>query len=333
MVQRVTANDVARVAGISRSAVSRAFTDGASVSEEMRRKAHAAAESLGYRPNAIARMLNKQRSEIVGVVLGSLTNPFLSHLSARLLDRLQAAGFRPLLFQANSREELDALLPVVLQYQVSAILVTGFTPQPGIADSCARAGAPVLVVNRVVPADYPGVSVATDHYAGGRLAATVLAQAGYERFIAIVGDTSMSTHQARLRGFADGLGELGHRLRATMDGPFTHEGGFKATLAALSAEPDADVLFCSGDILAFGAIDAARHRLGLDIPRQLGVLGFDDVPMASWPGYHLSTIRQPVEEIAEETILIVDKLTKRSGSLGEVRLVAPIHVQRGTTRV
>lgn len=327
----MTASDVAKAAGISRSAVSRAFTDGASVSDDTRRRAVEAAEHLGYRPNAIARMLIQQRSDLIGVVLGSLTNQFLSTLSASLLQALHQAGLRPLLFQASTRDELDQRLLTVLQYQVAAIVVTGFTPHPDTARRCAEAGAPVVVVNRSVPPGYPGVSVATDNYAGGRLAAEVLFQAGYRRIAMAIGDETMSTHRARRQGFTERLEELLHSPAGVESASFTHAGGFELGLR-ITEGPKPDAIFCSGDLLAFGVLDALRSERRMDIPGDIGVLGFDDVPMAAWPGYNLSTIRQPVGDIVSEVVGVLGRTRARPLVGSTSILLPPAFVQRGTTR-
>lgn len=329
--KRVTSSDVARLAAVSRSAVSRAFTPGGVVAESTRRKVYEAAERLGYRPNAIARMLIKRRSDLVGVVLGSLTNQFLSVLAARLIEAIHRAGLRPLLFQAASRIELDRLLPQVSQYQVSAILTTGFTPHPEVAASCARAGAPVIVVNRATPPGYPGISIATDHVGGGRLAADVLLDAGYGRIAVLLGDESMSTHQARLAGFEGRLAERGTAAFAIDTGPFTFERGMDRAMSLFAGPERPDAVFCSGDLIALGALDALRVRLRLRVPDDVGVLGFDDIPTAAWPAYDLTTIRQPLDEIV---VAVGEHLDSVDSPRPEpVRLLfAPSLVLRSTLR-
>lgn len=329
---RVTANDVSKAAGVSRSAVSRTFTPSASVSDETRQKVIRVAEQLGYRPNAIARMLIKRESDIVGVVLGNLTNQFLSNMTASLLARLQEAGLRPMLFQAASRAELNRLLPAVLQYQVGAVLVTGLTPDPEVASSCRKAGAPVVVINRALDRGYPGIGVSTDHHMGGRLAADALVRCGYRRIAAVIGDKSMSTHRARLRGLRERLEELGQELHAVSDGPFSHRGGFDAAVKLLSSPEAPDALFCSGDLLAFGALDAARHEFGLEVPTELGILGYDDVPIAAWPAYDLSTIQQPIEAIVDGAVHVFERLRKTPNLPDANTLIAPILIERRTTR-
>lgn len=327
---RATSSDVAKLAGVSRSAVSRAFTDDSSVSDATRRKVLTAAETLGYRPNVIARMLNKRGSDIVGVLLGSLTNQFLTSLSSRLLDAIHEGALRPLLFQMSSRSELEDQITSALQYQVASLVIVGFTPPEEIAQRCNRLGVPVIVVNRAIKTGYPVISIATDHYQGGRLAAEVLQQSGAERIATIMGDPSMSTHSARLRGLLDRLAELGMSQVGGINTQMTHEAGHAAAIQLMQGANKPDAIFCSGDILAFGALDALRFSLGLAVPRDVGVLGFDDLPVSSWPGYNLSTIRQPVEGIVAEVMGMLNRMRSKSPTSNVSLLLGPEYVSRGT---
>jgi DNA-binding LacI/PurR family transcriptional regulator len=326
--RRTTADDVARVAGVSRSAVSRAFTPGASVSEDTRQRVRQAATQLGYAPNAIARMLIKRQNNLIGVVMSDPTNTFLSHLLTRLLDRLQGAGYFPLLFRVSQREDFDTVLPTVLQYQVGAIFVTGSTPNPQVAALCLNAGTPVCVLNRWVTGEYPGHVISCDHELGGRLAADELVRAGHRRIALVTSVGELSTHQARVRGFTRRLQELGQTLAGFEDGAPTHDSGFASAMRLLSSSARPDALFCTSDMLAFGALDAAR-KLGLVVPADLGVLGFDDVEMAAWPGYDLSTIHQPVHAVVESALSFVGH-SPATTPPSKV-LVPPHFVARGTT--
>lgn len=288
------------------------------------------ATQLGYEPNAIARMLIKRQNHLVGVVLGNPANAFLSHLLTRLLDALQEAGWFPLMFRVSDHGDFNSVLPTVLQYRVSAIFVTGRTPSPQVAAQCMTAGTPLCVLNRAIVGDYPGHVVSCDHELGGRMAAEHLVQAGYKRIALITSVSQMSTHQARVRGFTRRLSELGQHLSGFEDGTFTHASGLAAGLRLLQAPARPDALFCTGDMLAFGALDAAR-QLGLAVPSALGVLGFDDVHMAAWPAYDLSTIGQPIDALVQHALDFARQL--QSGVACSKILLPPQLVQRGTTRV
>jgi LacI family transcriptional regulator len=329
MNRKVTADDVARLVGVSRSAVSRAFTDGASVAEETKQRILQAAVQLGYEPNAIARMLIKQQNHLVGVVIGNPANAFLSQLVTSLLDRLQEGGFFPLMFRATNAEEFARVIPTLLQYRVAAVFVTGRTPDAQVAAQCMNTGTPLCVLNRWVPGEYPGHVVSCDHEQGGRLAAEHLVAAGYRRIALITSVSHMSTHQARVRGFTRRLQELGQGLAGFEDGPFNHEGGLAAGHRLLSGPVKPDAVFCTGDMLAFGVLDAAR-RLGVATPDHLGVLGFDDIHMASWPAYDLSTIRQPIDNIVEHALVVARGLSANA-SRAQV-LLQPELIRRATTR-
>lgn len=331
--RKVTADDVARAVGVSRSAVSRAFTPGASVSPDTKQRILQAATQLGYEPDAIARMLIKRQNNLVGVVMGNPANAFLSHLLTRLLDALQAGGYFPLLFRVAEDGDFASVLPTVLQYRVAAIFVTGRTPSPQSAAQCMTAGTPVCVLNRWIGGDYPGHVVSCDHELGGRMAADHLVQAGYKRIALITSVSQMSNHQARVRGFTRRLSELGQRLAGFEDGAFTHESGMAAglrLLAPLASPARPDALFCTGDMLAFGALDAAR-QLAVNVPAALGVLGFDDVHMAAWPAYDLSTVAQPIDALVRHAVDFARQM-QSEGPCARVML-PPQLVQRGTTRL
>ena len=142
----VSSVEVARLAGVSQAAVSRVFTPGASVSDEMRQKVMTAAKQLGYRPNAIARSLSQHSSRIIGLVMIRFWNPFYTHLLQEFTNHLQAHGYWVLLLNVADNSELEKAIPAVLQYRVDGLIITSATLSSGLADECARVGTPVVLV-------------------------------------------------------------------------------------------------------------------------------------------------------------------------------------------
>ncbi len=304
----VTAADVARVVGVSRSAVSRAFTPGAFIAEDTRRQVMDAAERLGYTPNALARMLISRRSRIVGVVMGSLTNPFRAILLDRLIAELHGAEYLPVLFQVTLGSSIEALLPEILQSQPEAIVVTGFTPSEKATRQATGAGSQVIVLNRGVAEGVPAGFISCDHVAGGRLVARRFVDAGYRR-VALVGVAADgASNRDRESGCRAGLAEAGlepaHGLAAT-----GYEGGAAAARTLMAAPKRPDAVFCLNDLVAFGFIDGAREAASLEPQRDYGIIGFDNSAMAAWPAYRLSSIEQPVEGLARETVAAVRRAT------------------------
>jgi DNA-binding LacI/PurR family transcriptional regulator len=172
----VTSADVARLARVSQSAVSRSFSPGASVSEDMRRRVLAAAERLGYRPNAIARAMISGRSRLIALLAAYLDNHFYPVLLEQLARALQARGYQMLLFMTDPGDQ-DIVVQKMLQYQVDGIVMASATLSPGLADECAKTGTPVVLLNRYVPA-LAASSVTSDNIEGGRLLAHFTSMAG-----------------------------------------------------------------------------------------------------------------------------------------------------------
>ena len=178
--RRITSHDVARMAGVSQSTVSRTFGSGAPVSSESREKVLAAARELGYSPNFVARSLITDRTNIIGIVMADFTNPFYTNILEKFTQRLHGIGRQVLLFNAAPDQDIDEMLPLVLQHQVDAIVITSATLSSAMADECVRNGPPVILFNRYVPGANAS-AVSCDNLAGGRTAAEVLVQAGYRR--------------------------------------------------------------------------------------------------------------------------------------------------------
>ncbi len=203
-----TATDVARLAGVSQSAVSRAFTPGASVSPDTRAKITAAAHSLGYRPNAIARSLITKRSRIIGLVAAYLQNHFYPEVIERLSAQLRARGYHIMLFTADNRHAADPLLEEILRYQVDGLILASTTLSSALAAECALAGIPVLLFNRTTEtADVS--SVTGENARGGALIAEFLAAAGHRRMAFVAGVENSSTSRDREAGFTGWLAAHG----------------------------------------------------------------------------------------------------------------------------
>lgn len=299
----VTSADVAREAGVSRAAVSRAFTPGASVAPDTRQRILAAAEAVGYRPNAIARSLNTRRSGIVGVVITEIANPFYARLLEALGSALQARGLLPLVSVAPDPEATDDLLAHLLSYQVDGVVVASAMLSSHIAARCAAAHTPVVLVDRRAGEHGANAArVGTDNVGGGRLAAGLLAAAGHRRPGFLAGIVGTSTSRERERGFVAGLAAHGLALAAREVGRFTYAGGREAALRLLARSDRPDAVFCANDAMALGVMDAARTELGLAIPGDLSVIGFDDTPVAGLAAYGLTTVAQDVPRLAEAAV-------------------------------
>lgn len=330
--RRVTALEVARLAGVSQSAVSRCFTDGASVSPRMRARVLEAAERLAYRPNAIARSLTTARTDLIGVIMGHLDGPFEPYLFERLTRGLTTLGKQPLLIRGDPVSGLDDALMSALDYQVEAAIVTAGTVSPDTIAAVRALGIPPLLYGRADLAD--GVdSVCCDNPLGARLVADALVAAGHRRFAYLGGRSTAFSERERRAAFLARLAEHGVTSVAVAGGDYSYDSGFREVSRLLAADPRPDAVFCGNDAMAFGAIDAARTALGLRVPDDVSIVGFDDVPMAAWPSFNLATVRNPLDDVVQA---LLDLLARRLADLEaepEVRRVAPTLVRRGSARL
>jgi DNA-binding LacI/PurR family transcriptional regulator len=299
-----TAHDVARLAGVSQSAVSRAFTPSASIAELTRARVMAAAETLGYRPNLLARSLITGQSKIVGIGVGDLENAFFSLALGALTSRLSAAGYRVLLFtapQGAKDDEVDPRVEELLHYQVDAMILLAASLSSELAERCRQAGIPVVFFNRTGKGLAATCSVTGDNQSGGAEIARFLLQSGRRRPAFVAGLAASSTSVEREQGFMAVLREAGvDPLRES--GDFTRAGAAAATRRLVGGPDRPDAIFCANDHMAFAAIDVVRSEFGLRVGQDIAIVGFDDVPLAASPAYSLTTFSQPIAPMADAAV-------------------------------
>lgn len=332
----VTLADVAMQAGVSTSAVSRTFTPGASVAKKTRARVLEAARQMGYRPNAIARTLSTKKSRIIGIVVSYLHNQFYPTVIERLSQLLQVHGYHVLLFISSDThgddEGMDALLLDILQYQVDGIVLASTMLSSTLAAHCQSVGIPVVLFNRTAPVEEAS-TVASDNFEGGRLAARLLIDAGARRIGFISGLEDSSTSQERERGFVDELRRQGMALVARASGDYDFDIARQAARSLFAGQNVPDALFAANDHMAFAVLDAIRNDQGLSVPDDVQVVGFDNVPQASWGGYQLTTIEQDSELMARATVSILLENIQSGQQLSPRRVVTPVRaVVRKTTR-
>lgn len=327
-IVRPTAKQVAFEVGVSVSAVSRAFTPGTSLDEDKKRRILEAAARLGYVSPA-RRTAEAIAAGAVTLVAGDLANPFYPLVLETLARQLQARGRRLLVYALPNEEQIDLVTPQILMARPSALVVTSARLTSKMADAAQRQGIKVVLLNRI-QRDIRVNAVACDNYLGGRDAALHLLARGRLRIAFIEGLANTSTHVERQRGFVDTLREAGTDLHASLGGAFDYRVAHGAAIQLLSGRPAPDSLFCCNDIMALAAIDAAR-TLGMRVPDDVAIVGFDDIPMSSWDSYRLTTIRQPVDRMVEETIRLLDDMTGAPESEVATRILAGELVQRATT--
>jgi DNA-binding LacI/PurR family transcriptional regulator len=303
-----TSFDVAELAGVSRSAVSRAFSKGAAVAPETRHKVFQAAALLGYVVDPMARGLQTGSSNIVGLLASRMDTPIRSRQIKFLTQALLQNGYRPMLITAEREADLPDLMRAALSYNVAGIVVTSDTPSQDLVQDCADRSIPLVLVNRD-PAGLPVDRVQMDPVAGGRMVFELLRGCGATRLACLspMGETFSVT--GRSDSFRQAATEAGLPCQMIRVENQSYAAS-QAAIARIGRDGMAgiDGLFCATDLMALGALDALRFDLGLKVPADVQVAGFDDIEQAGWGAYRLTTIRQ---DIAEQSAMVLELLTAR----------------------
>jgi DNA-binding LacI/PurR family transcriptional regulator len=325
---KVTSMEVARRAGVSQSAVSRVFTPGGSASKATVEKVRAAAEELGYRPNVLARSLITGRTRMIGLVVAYLENQFYPVVLELLSRALQDKGYHILVFMAeNSTEKVAQVMEELLDYQVDGIITASVAMTNDLTARCTAVGIPVVMFNRGQD-DARLSEVTSDNIAGGRRATEFLIAGGHRRIAHVMGWQGASTGRDRATGFRLAMEAAGLEPVAMIDGMYSRETAAQVArdLCAGSDRPDA--IFVGNDHMAFAVMDALRFDLGLSVPGDVSIVGYDDVPLAAWPAYDLTTIRQPVNRMVEATVhALLDQIENPDTAPSKVRIDGPLIVR------
>lgn len=327
----VTLKDVAARAGVSRSAVSRCFTPGASVSAATRARIEQAARELGYAPNALASSLTTGRTRLVGLIVNNFRNPMILDVIDLFTRGLQERGLRPLLVNLAGGLDPADTIRLLRQYSVDGVILASSTVPPGLAGGIRQAGIPVVHAFGRASGAPPVHVVGIDNLACGRMAAEALLARGYARLGFLGGPRAATSTEDRAAGF---LGALAGCPAVEVAASYARDYGFEAGRAAMQrllADGPAEAYFCGDDLIAIGALSAIVEA-GLSVPQDIGLIGFNDMAMAGWPIIALTTIRQPVAEIIAAAIDLVVGTIGRPDRQPEVRLFPCRLVDRSTLR-
>jgi DNA-binding LacI/PurR family transcriptional regulator len=327
----VTLKDVAELAGVSRSAVSRTYTEGASVSAKTRLKVQKAASDLGYSPNALASSLTTGRTKMIGLISNNFHNPIFLEVFDLFTKGLQDRGLRPLLVNLTDETDAENSIRMLRQYSVDGVIVASSTLPPSFADAFRVAGVPV-VHSFGRHSSEPEVNVlGIDNIAAGRLAAQTLIQRGYTRLGFLGGPSDATSTLDREAGFVSEVGRhSGVEVTTSFADAYSFEAG-RAEMSRLLKAPTAEAYFCGDDVLSIGALSAIQSA-GLSVPDDIGIIGLNDMEMAGWENINLTTIRNPIRDIITASIDLVSAMVADNTRKPEARLFDCHVVERGTLR-
>lgn len=330
-MDKITSLQVAERAGVSQSAVSRVFTPGASASAKTIEKVRKAAAELGYRPNMMARAMITGKSRIIGLVVAYLDNQFYPLALQLLSNALQEKGYHILVFTAsNSQGAAEEVMQELLDYQVDGIITASVGMTNDLTQRCAAAGIPVVMFNRGQEGAAIS-SVTSANKKGGSAVAEYLLSCGHRQFGHISGWSGSSTGRDRQAGFCETLSQHGISPQI-IDGMFDRETAAAAAQTMMETASPPDAIFVGNDHMAFAVIDTLRHEMGLSIPDDVAIIGYDDVPLAAWPAYNLTTMRQPVNRMVEATIdTLLTRIEDPTTPTQRIEIDSPL-IARGTTK-
>lgn len=325
----VTSQHVARKAGVSQSAVSRVFSEGASASAGMTEKVHKAAEELGYRPNVLARSLITGKSKIIGLIVAYLENQFYPEALEKLSLSLQERGYHVLVFMATLTDDnVDQLLEELLDYQVDGIVMASASMSSDLARRCKKSGVPVVLFNRRQDDDRLS-AVTSDNIAGGKKIAEFLIAGEHKRIAHIAGWEGASTQRDRELGFMQALNSAGIRLFDRVAGNYHFESTQAAARIMFGKKQIPDAVFVGNDHMALAVMECIRDEFGLRVPEDVSIVGYDDVELAGWPSFSLTTIRQPSNQMVSATVeTLMSNIEQGKAAPQRIEIEGPLIIRR-----
>jgi len=301
----VTIKDIAKKSGYSITTVSRALNGFDDVNEETRKKIQKVAEELQYYPNAIARRLVKKGSNTFGYIVCGLKrgekHSIVQEFLSAIYDFANKVGYEILIMTVDSKKKSPkSYLQFAKEHNLSGIIVSGITTDEPYYRELQNSEIPCVLIDLVADNINVG-SVTTDNYNASRDVVTFLYDKGHRNIAYMNGKANASVSMVRYSGYVDRMRELG--LKVSMDyvlnGDFSEEIAYQEAREFLQKHPEVTAFFCASDLMAVGLIKAARE-LGIKVPEQLSVVGFDNIPIAEYTSPPLTTVRQDFYQMGYE---------------------------------
>lgn len=323
-MKRANIQEVAKMAGVSPSTVSRALNGFPGISEKTRQKVIEIAKKLNYKPNYRGQILTTKSTKNIGLLITDITNPFFPELVRGAEETASESGYTILL--GNTSESIDketSYLEFFSRGPVDGVIISASRISNEHIISLAEEGLPIVVINRIL--EHPKISyVSTDMEKGGYLATKHLIELGHTKIAFINGPSHSEAAERRLSGYKKALAESKIRYNSKLvsfNVPVA-ESGYKEATRLLNTEDPPTAIFTYNDLMAFGVIRAVKD-LGVRIPDDLSIVGYDDIFFSSFTDPPLTTIRQPKEKLGKKAVELLLKLMKgeRQGILVEPELI------------
>tara|TARA_X000001036_G_scaffold414792_1_gene430330 strand:+ start:3009 stop:4037 length:1029 start_codon:yes stop_codon:yes gene_type:complete len=326
-----TSQDVAKLAGVSQSAVSRCFTKGASISSRTKLRVLEAARKLKYKaPNISNHVVSNDDSGLVGIILPYVTSRYYPEVLTELHEALKLSGYRILLITTDDGEELDEKLVQPYLKEKLIAIVSATKPTDSFVESCNTKRIQFIAYNRSW--NIPTISsVACDHRNGGQMVAEYFIRNNHQKIGLIEGPKGSFVSDQRIKGFKQ-FYKNNRKIKIFNEkGFFTYDGGYQAAEKILKNK-DVSAIFCADDTMAFGCLDYIKKNTTLKTPKDLELIGYDDISMSNWKSYDLTTVRQPIRQMSKLVTQLIDEYIRDPDYESINHIVQGRLIKRKTTR-
>lgn len=298
----ITIKDVAEKAGVSVATVSRVLNETNNVRQSTRERVMAVIEQLGYKPNAIARSLSNRKSNIIALVVPTITNPFFPELARAVEDIAESKGYQVILCNTDdSREKLLKYIDSLSTQYIDGMVIDSHNLRQEDIEQLKKNDIPVVLIDRIIH-DGEFTSIAVDNRAGGAMATTHLLEIGCKRIGHLSGPMEVETALQRAWGYRDVVGRLSWFDQSWVAaGEYSVESGYQMMKELLMRHPDVDGIFASNDLIGIGALKAA-YEWGKKVPNELSIIGFDGIDLSGLVIPPLTTVQQPIYQIGEVAV-------------------------------
>lgn len=329
----MTINDIARLAGTSKSTVSRVLTNHPNVNDATRQKVLDVISQYQYHPNSIARGLVNGGIKVVAVIVPNFKNPFYSEVVWFIERELFKNGYHMFLYCSNNDEEKEkTCLEMTYQYNFAGVIIISPIAQAFLRENARSLGCPIVLLNRYID-QFPGDILTVDNFQAAYVATRHLIELGHRKIAVLAADPEAYTHRDRRSGFLHALSSYQLSLPPEFDcvGDLTMDGGYHVgeTLLAMGEESPTAV-FCTSDMMALGLMQAYKNA-GRQIPSEFSIVGFDDIPIANLNGISLTTMQQPYEQIGEQAAqMILNRIQNASMAQQKIILDCKLIIRNST---
>nr|WP_309098495.1 LacI family DNA-binding transcriptional regulator [Fredinandcohnia onubensis] len=322
-----TIREVAKEAGVSVGTVSRVLNNSGYVGEESRKKVEEAMRKLSYKPSMIARALNYKKSNVIGLVVPDINNPFFPEMTRAIEDVASSYGYTVMLCNSDLDPEREGkYLNVMKQNYVDGVILAS---QPSNLNQWLNLSIPIVAIDRVKEHAMPSVIV--DNYHGARKAVKFLHEKGVKRFAHIRGPRDIVPAEERYRGFLDQMEEIGSPF-VIEQSDYNLENAEQLASKFYKENPNVDGIFCSNDIIAIGFLKVAL-KLGIKVPENLQIMGYDGITLGKMIYPELSTVEQPIYDLGRISGELIIKLINNEVIEKQFHKLSTQIVPRGSTRL